>query len=132
MKTVTTIARYLLGLMFTVFGLNGFLNFIPMPKEPPPPLVGQFMGALMTSHYMTAVFAIQLVAGILFLLNRYVALALTLIGPIIVNILLFHGLMQPATIAPGLVATLCWAAVFYRFRSAFAGIFRATEESEPI
>jgi hypothetical protein len=122
MKIASTIARYLLGIMFTVFGLNGFLHFIPM--VPMPGLAGQFITVLFVSHYLIPVCAIQLVCGLLFLANRYVPLALTLIAPVIFNILLFHILMNPPGIVPGLIATACWFLVFYRFRAAFAGILR--------
>ena len=122
MKIASTIARYLLGLIFTVFGLNGFLHFIPM--VPMPPLALQFVGALAASHYVVPVFLLQLACGLLFLANRYVPLALTLIGPVIVNILLFHVLMNPSGILPGLVATVCWFVVFYSVRPAFDGILR--------
>jgi hypothetical protein len=122
MKIVSTIARYLLGLMFTIFGLNGFLHFIPM--MPMPPLASQFMSVLAASHYMVPVFLLQIISGLLFLLNRYVPLALTLIAPVIVNILLFHVLMNPSGIVPGVIATVCWLVVFYSVRQAFAGIFR--------
>jgi len=127
MKIVPTIARYLMGLMFTVFGLNGFLNFIP--AMPMPPLAGQFFGVLVASQYTIPVFLIQIVCGLLFLINRYVPLALTLIGPVIVNILLFHVLMNPSGIVPGAIATVCWFIVFYSVRPAFAGIFR--QEVQP-
>jgi putative oxidoreductase len=122
MKIASTIARYLLGLMLTVFGLNGFLNFIPVTAMPP--LAGQFFGVLMASHYMVLVFLLQIACGLLFLSGRYIPLALTLIGPVIVNILLFHVLMNPGGIVPGVIATVCWFIVFYSVRSAFAGIFR--------
>lgn len=122
MRIVSTVARYLLGLMFTVFGLNGFLNFLPM--MPMPPLASQFLGVLVASHYMIPVFLLQLICGLLFLANRYVPLALTLIAPVIVNILIFHVLMNPGGIVPGVIATVCWLAVFYSVRPAFAGIFR--------
>jgi hypothetical protein len=123
MKIVTLIARFLLALAFVVFGLNGFLNFLPSP--PPAGLAGQFVTALAATHYIHFIFAIQLISGILFLVNRFVPLALTLIAPIIVNILLFHGFMAPAGIGPGLLVTLCWIIVFVRHRAAFAGIFQA-------
>ena len=120
MKIVSTIARYLMGLMFTVFGLNGFLQFLPM--APMPPLAGKFFEVLVASHYMVPVFLLQLVCGLLFLINRYLPLALTLIGPVIVNILLFHVLMNPSGIVPGVLVTVCWFIVFSRVRPAFAGI----------
>ena len=121
MRAVSTVARYLLGLIFTVFGLNGFLQFLPQP--PMPELAGRYFGVLGESHYLLPVFALQLACGLLFLAGRYVPLALTLIAPVIVNILLFHLLMNPGGIVPGLVAAACWAAVFARVRPAFAGIF---------
>ena len=89
MKITSVIARFLLGLIFLVFGLNGFLNFIPMP--PPTGVAGQFLGALFVSHLLVPIFAIQLIGAGLLLVNRYVPLALTLLGPIIVNILLISG-----------------------------------------
>jgi hypothetical protein len=121
MKIASTIARYLMGLIFTVFGLNGFFHFIPAPT--PPPLAGQFFGVLLVSHYMVPIFVIQIVCGLLFFANRYVPLALTLIAPVIFNILLFHVLMNPGGIVPGGIVTVCWVVVFYGVRSAFAGIF---------
>jgi putative oxidoreductase len=88
MKYVFVMARLLLGLIFTVFGLNGFLHFIANP--PLAGLAGQFMGALAGSHYYVVVFGTQLIGGVLLLSNRYVPLALTLLGPVLVNILSFH------------------------------------------
>jgi putative oxidoreductase len=124
MKIVTLIARILLGLTFLVFGLNGFLNFIPQPPMPDSPAT-QFAGVLIASHYMLFISAVEVVCAILFLVNRYVPLALTLLGPILVNILLFHLFLQPPTILPGIVATLCWFLVFASHRAAFTGIFQA-------
>ena len=122
MKIVTLIARNLLGLMFLVFGLNGFLHFIPQPP-PPAGLAAQYLTVLSASHYMVPVFALQLVGGVLLLANRFVPLALVLLGPVIVNILLYHALMAPANAQPAVLALLLWGIVFYGVRSAFAGVF---------
>ena len=122
MKIAATIARYLLGLMFLVFGSNMFLHFIPMGPMPPG-IAGQFSAALFASHYFYVVGAIMVVSAILFLVNRFVPLALVLLGPVLVNILLFHILMAPKGIGMGLFATLLWLLVAYRVRSAFRGIF---------
>jgi uncharacterized membrane protein YphA (DoxX/SURF4 family) len=121
MKIAATIARILLGLLFLVFGLNGFLHFIPMP--PPTGLAGQYMGALFLSHYLAVVFAVQVVGGALLLANRFIPLALILLGPVLVNILLFHSCMAPQGLPLALFATLLWGVVFYRSRKAFEGIF---------
>ena len=127
MKIVSTVARYLLGIIFTVFGLNGFLNFIP--PMPMPPLAGQFFGVLVASHFMVPIFLIQVVCGLLFLVNRYVPLALTLIAPVIFNILVFHLLMNLSGIVPGAIATICWFLVFSSVRPAFDGILRDRPQS---
>jgi hypothetical protein len=121
MKIAFTIARILLGLLFTVFGLNGFLHFIPM--QPPTGLAGQYMGALFMSHYLVIVFLLQLVGGLFLLANRYVPLALILLGPVIVNILCFHAFLAPEGVTMALVVTLLWAVVFAGVRRAFGGLF---------
>ncbi len=129
MRIAALIARYLLGIMFFVFGLNGFLHFIPQP--PPTGLALEYFTAMSTSHIMSAVFLIQLIGGILLLANRFVPIALVLLGPVIVNILLYHITMAPAGIPPGLVAFILWLVVFYSVRSAFAGVFAARVDPEP-
>ena len=122
MRIATIVARYLLGLILTIFGLNGFFNFLP--PTPMPPTAVQFFTLLVTSHYLVLVFLLQIASGLLFISNRYVPLALTLIAPVLVNILLFHITMNPSGIVPGAIATVCWLIVFSSVRSAFDGIFR--------
>ena len=122
MKTTSIIARFLLGLIFLVFGLNGFFHFIPMP--PPTGVAGQFMGALFVSQYLVVIFALQLIGAVLLLINRYVPLALAILAPIIFNILLFHSLMAPSGLPLALVATTLWILVFLGVRSAFAGLLQ--------
>ena len=151
MKTASTTARYLAGVIFLVFGLNGFLNFIPMP--PPGGIAGQFMGALYASHYLWVIFGFQVIAGVLLLANRYVPLAVAVLAPVIVNILSFHALMAPsglplaivvAVLAPvivniltfhalmapsglplALVVAVLWALIFVSVRPAFTGLFQS-------
>jgi putative oxidoreductase len=127
MKIVYAIARYLLALMFLVFGSNMFLNFIPQPP-PPPGLAGQFSTALFAAHYFYAVGAIMVISAILFLVNRFVGLGLTLLGPVLFNILLFHILMNPSGIGPGAFATLLWFLVAWQHRTVFERLFAARLE----
>ena len=121
MKIAVLISRILLGLLFTVFGLNGFLPFIPM--KPPTGLAAQYMGALFVSHYLVVVFLLQLIGGVLLLLNRFVPMALLLLGPVLVNILLFHSFMAPEGLPIALFAMVLWLIVFAGVRQAFAGVF---------
>src|SRR6266496_3332327 len=95
MKVVTIIARVLLGLMFVVFGSNIFFHFIPMPPLPATP-AGDFSKALMQSNYMYVIGLLQVIGGLLILIGRFVPLGLTLLGPVIVNILLFHLFLDPS------------------------------------
>ena len=124
MKFASTIARYLLGLMFTIFGLNGFLQFI---HQPPPtnPLALQFLIAVSASHFASFFFALQLVAGLLLLSGFFVPLALTVLAAEIYNILAFHLTMSPETIAPALFAAVLWVLIFVRYRDSFKGILSA-------
>src|SRR5438105_10874117 len=122
MKTASVIARYLAGVIFLVMGLNGFLHFIPFP--PPAGVAGQFMGALYVSHYLWVIFAFQVIAGVLLLLNRYVPLAVAVLAPVIVNILTFHALMAPSGLPLALFVAVLWAAIFIDVRPAFSGLFQ--------
>ena len=121
MKIVSIVARILLGLMFVVFGLNGFLNFLHMPM--PAGVAGQYMGALFVSHYLAVVLLVEVVGGVLLLSGQFVPLALVLLGPVIFNILLFHSTMLPSGLPPALVAAILWFIIFSGHRQAFAGIF---------
>ncbi|HXN23808.1 MAG TPA: hypothetical protein VOA41_13805 [Candidatus Dormibacteraeota bacterium] len=120
MKIASLIARLLLGLIFLVFGLNGFLHFIPMP--PPTGLAGQFIGALFASHYWVVIFGVQVIGGLLLLVNRFVPLALVLLGPVIVNIFFFHALMAPAGLPLAIVVVVLWAILAVRNKQHLAGI----------
>lgn len=124
MKIVSIVSRYLLGLIFVVFGLNGFLNFI---HQPPPtnPLTIQFFVAVSASHFAAFFFAIQLIGGLLLLLGYFVPLALTLLAAELYNILAFHLMLAPASIPPALVACVLWALVFHQYRKSFNGILAA-------
>jgi putative oxidoreductase len=121
MKIVSVIARYLLGLMFTVLGLNGFLNFI---HQPPPtnPLAIQFFVAISASHFAAFFFAVQVLGRLLLLFGFFVPLALTLLAAELYNILAFHLTMAPGSIAPALVACVLWLLVFLQYRNSFNGV----------
>ncbi len=121
MKIAYTIARFLLGAIFLFFGSNLFINFLHAPM--PAGIMGQFASALSTSHYIYAVAFFQVVPAVLLFLNRYVPLGLTLLAPVIVNICLVHILMAPSGLPIAALVVVLWLLVFYRVRSAFAGIF---------
>ena len=123
-RIVTAIVRILLGLMFLVFGLNGFLNFMPQPKDMPQEII-TVMGALMKAGYMTVVSGAEVLIAALLLTNRFVPLALTLLAPIIVGILTFHIFMAPATIVPGIVVTVMELYLAWAYRGAFRPMLQA-------
>ena len=127
MRIASVIARYLAGVIFLVMGLNGFLNFIPLP--PPGGVAGQFMGALYVSHYLWVIFAFQVIAGVLLLVNRYVPLAVAILAPVLVNILTFHALMAPSGLPLALFVALLWIVIFIEVRPAFSGLFQSRFQS---
>ena len=122
MKIVTLIARLLLGLIFVVFGLNGFLNFLNMGPLPSG-FAGQFIIALAASHYLWVVAGLQVAGGVLLLVNRFVPLALVLLGPVVVNILLYHVFLNRSGAQLAILGTILWFIVFYGHRQYFSGIF---------
>jgi putative oxidoreductase len=122
MKIITIIARVLLGLVFVVFGSNTFLHFIPMPPMSGPS--GAFITAMYETHYLYVVGGCQVLGGLILLIGRYVPLGLTLLGPVIVNILCFHIFMnhqgwQLASVVAVIALFLLW-----RNRAAFAGLLK--------
>jgi putative oxidoreductase len=132
MKFAVSISRILLGLIFIVFGLNGFLHFISVAQYPG--VTGQFLKAIFTSHFYILVFCTEIVGGSLLLVNRYVPMGLLLLGPVLVNILNFHISMYPTTIPLALRAPARWLVLFVRMRRAFSGVFvrRFQDTSAPM
>ena len=123
MKIATIIARTLLGLIFVVFGSNMFLHFIPMPPPPEGP-ARDFMTALFVSHHLYVIGALQVAGGLLLLTGRWAPLGLTVLGPVIVNILAFHVLMAPAGLGTAMVASALALFLVWRYRENFAGLVR--------
>lgn len=125
MKTGILIARLLLGLIFTVFGLNGFLHFLSMPPPPEPAMA--FFGAMAATGYLIPLlFITQIVGGALLLLGL-VPLALVILAGVIVNIVAFHLFLAPgglplAIIVAALAAFLAWA-----HRDAYSPLFGRSE-----
>jgi len=122
MKIASLIARYLLGLIFLMFGLNGFFHFLHMPG--PTGVAAQFFGAIFVSHFYVVLFLLQIVPALLLLANRYVPLGLTILGPTIFNIVCIHAFMAPAGLPLAILVTILWLIVAYPVRSAFSGIFQ--------
>lgn len=112
------IARILMGVPLCIFGLNGFLNFIPPPPEPLPEAAANFAGALAASGYMMPLIGLTLLTvGVLLVINRFVPLALVLFAPFIVNSLAFHIFLEHSGLVP--------AGVFLAFELYLAWAYRA-------
>ncbi len=124
MKILTLIVRILFGLMFVVFGLNGFLDFMPKPKEPPKGHALEFFTALSATGYLRVVMALQLIGGVLVWSGRFLPLGLLVLGPIIVNILLFHIYIDRNGLERAIVTSALALFLFCRHWSAFAPAFR--------
>ena len=123
-RFVPAIVRVLLGLLFLVFGLNGFLNFMPAPKDMPQDIM-TVTSALMKAGYMTVVSGAEVLAAVLLLVNRFVPLALAVLAPILVGILTFHIAMAPATIVPGIIVTVMELYLAWAYRGAFRPMLAA-------
>jgi hypothetical protein len=132
-RYLPTIARVLMGLCFFVFGLNGFLHFIPEPKQPMPEGAVAFAGALMKSGYMfPMVMGTQLLVGVLLLLNRCVPLALALLAPVVVNIVAFHIFLAPSGLGLALVVLALELYLAWAYRSSYRSMLnpRAMPETQ--
>jgi hypothetical protein len=130
-RLITTIARYLQGISFFVFGLNGFLHFIPQPPGTPEAMI-KFGGALMATGYMMPLIkGTEVLAGVLLLSNRYVPLALTLLAPVLVNIVAAHAFLAPNGLALGLILFVLNIFLAYQYRASFAPMLQARVEPAP-
>ena len=126
MKIAILVARILLGLMFFVFGLNGILHFLHMP--PPTGDAGTFLGIMAAHNYLAVVALLQVIGGLLLLVGRYVPLGLTILAPIVVNILLFHFLLEPSGVILGLIAAVLELFLIWAYRLSFRGLLDAAPE----
>ena len=121
MKIAVVIARILLGLPFLVFGLNDFFHFIP--NQPIPGDAGTMVTIMETHGWLTFHGLLYVVAGVLLVAGWYVPVALVILGPILVNILLFHATLVPTGFGPGIICTLLEVFLIYAYWPAFQGIF---------
>ncbi|MGO9795839.1 MAG: DoxX family membrane protein [Terracidiphilus sp.] len=118
MKIASLIARLLLGALMVFAGSNHIFNFLP--KAPlPPGVAGQFLGAMIATGYLSIVGACEVAAGLLLLVNRFVPLALAVLGAVIVNIFIVNLLMAPKALPIAIVVIILWILVAYRVRTAF-------------
>ncbi|SRR6266542_820894 len=118
-RHLPTVARVLMGLLFLVTGLNGFLNFLPQPSSMPEGAAA-FSGALLKTGYMfPLIMGTQLLSGVLLLFNRFVPLALALLAPVVVNIVAFHAFLAPAGLGLALVVLLLELYLAWAYRKSF-------------
>lgn len=121
---LTTIVSILLGLTLITFGLNKFFSFMPVMELSAPGL--EFMGAFVKIGYgMTAVAIVEIITGILIATNKYRALALVILFPVMLNALLFHLFLDPENILPAVLAVLMNIFLMYSSRNKYAPLFHS-------
>ena len=121
MKNVTLVIRILLGLMVLFFGLNKFGQWMAFPEMPE--AAGKFMGALMESGYvMTVVAVVEIVTGILLIINKYTALALVVLFPVMLNAFLFHVFLDPATMMGAALGTAMNIYLFFAYKEKYSQV----------
>jgi len=121
MKYSISVVQVLLGLIFLFFGLNGFFGFLQAPLPPGP--AGDFIGAMLKSHYVYMVSGVQVLAAVLLLINQFVPFALALLAAMLANILTFHVTMEPAGAPLAVVTTILWLILAWKFRACFRPLF---------
>ena len=123
-KTLLQIMRILLGLSLVIFGLNKFLNFMPMPEEMPTSIMN-FMGALQSAGYIQILGVLETVIGLLLLSNKYVALALVLLAPLSVNFMIFHLALDPKGMLPAAIVTLFNIVLLFAHKKQYEGMLQS-------
>ena len=123
MEIVIIIVRILLGLLFVVFGLNGWFHFIPLP--PRQGRAAEFIGAMIGTGYFNVILILQVVGGLLVLIGISVPLGLILLGPVIVNIMMFHLFMDRKGIGLALFILVLSLFLLWQYRASFAGLVQS-------
>ena len=119
---IAIVLRVLLGLIFFIFGLNGFFHFIPLPP-PANPAAGAYMGGLFQSGYFFPLLAlVQTLAGALLLAGLFVPLALLLLAPVTLHILLYHIFLDPAGMGLALLVVILNASLGWIYLESFQGV----------
>lgn len=126
MKVLLTISRLLLGLIFIVFGLNGLYTFIPVPEYHP------FMEIMVSTRFIVVVKVFEIISGILLVSGRFTVVALIILGPIVVNILLYHLFIDPRNMAVGFVNLLLYSFLAFSYRSYFGHLFECKPKPDYI
>lgn len=126
MKYAILAARILMGLIFLVFGANKIVHF--MPVQLPAGDATQFISIMAIHKWLSVVALIEVTGGLLLLVGRYVPLALTLLGPVVVNIFLYHALLAPSGLPMGIGLVVMELFLLFAYRQSFAGIFSAGPE----
>ena len=129
MKITSLVARIMLGLLFTVAGVSGFL-LVNNPPPAPPGLAAEFQHVFFASRWVLFVDGIELLVGLLLLTNRFVPLALTLLGGVLFNIFAFHITMAPSTLPVPCVVLVLWTLASLPYRSSFAFLAKAAYQSD--
>jgi uncharacterized membrane protein YphA (DoxX/SURF4 family) len=129
-RVLPAVGRILLGLMFLVFGLNGFLQFIPQPAPPPEGAMAFFMALVHTGYMLPLIKGTEVVVGVLLLANRFVPLALALIAPNVVNIVLFHAFLEPKGIALAVVVLALEVYLAWAYRASYRPMLAARVRAE--
>ena len=124
MKHLPIIAAALLGLAFIVFGLNFFLQFLPMPMPPEGSPPAMFMGAMFATGYLAFVKVLEIAGGVFVILPATRSIGLLILGPILVNILAFHLYLMGGEGLIGLPLVLAILALFLLWtkRTAFLAL----------
>lgn len=121
MQITTRIAQTLLGFIFVVFGLNGFLNFIPMPPMPDA-AAGFFMPLIKTGYFLPFLKGVEIIIGLALIANVFVPLSLVIVTPIIIQIILFHIFLDISGLAMGIVLAIILIFLAYQNRAAYTAL----------
>ena len=94
---VIMVIRIVFGILITIFGANKFYPFMPAPTEMPEEIMN-YMTALMTSKTLYLVGAVEIIAGLSLIFNKYTALMMIILMSVSLNAVLFHLTMDTANI----------------------------------
>ncbi|MEN3322837.1 DoxX family membrane protein [Mariniflexile soesokkakense] len=118
MNKAFTVTRIIFGVLITIFGANKFFNFMPAPEELPEDVMN-YMMALMTTKTLYLVGAVEVIAGLSFIFNKYGALMAIILMSVSINAVLFHIFLGPADIMGALILLILNIVMLYAYRDKY-------------
>ncbi|WP_060204196.1 DoxX family membrane protein [Sporosarcina koreensis] len=126
-KVLIHISRLFLGVVFLVAGINGY--FVIFDMEPFIATSPEAMALFEFKYLLIVEKSLEVICGILLLLNRFIPMAIAILAPIIFNILLLHLFLDHSLLLLAVLLVIALGYLLFSYRKNFLGVLE--RKSDP-